>query len=163
MVMNLDYLSTLISIIEHGSLSAAARDKRIGQPAVTKQLQRIESEFGLSLLVRGPKHHVKLTPAGEKVVAFARETLARFAELERELATLKAVGAGMLSLAATPSRVNTFCPVSWRHFKKTQIQVEITIVNTSDVAARLAEDRRYQCDRIGHPAAWTAFGTSAGR
>ena len=141
--MNLDYLSTLISIIEHGSLSAAARDKRISQPAVTKQLQRIESEFGLSLLVRGPKHQVELTPAGQKVVAFARETLARFEELERELATLKDVGAGMLSLAASTIPGEYLLPGLLAAFRKKypQIRVEMTIVDTADVAARLAEDR----------------------
>ena len=51
--MNLEHLRTLVSIAEQGSLSATAREKRISQPAVTKQVQRIEAELGLALLVRG--------------------------------------------------------------------------------------------------------------
>ena len=64
--MNLEHLHTLVCIVEHGSLSAAARVKRISQPAVTKQVQRMEAELGLALLVRGPKRGIRLTPAGER-------------------------------------------------------------------------------------------------
>ena len=99
--MNLDHLQTLVSIVEQGSLSAAARARRISQPAVTKQLQRMESEMGLGLLMRGPKRKVELTPAGELVLTFARDTLAKYEALERELAVLKIVGPGKLSLAAS--------------------------------------------------------------
>ena len=84
--MNLEHLSTFVAIVERGSLSAAARAKRISQPAVTKQLQRMEAEIGLPLLVRGPKRRVELTPAGERLLAFARETLARYEVLEQDLA-----------------------------------------------------------------------------
>ena len=69
--MRLEYLRIFVSIVEHGSLSAAARAKRISQPAVTKQVQRIESEMGLTLLVRGSRRRLELTPAGERVLAFA--------------------------------------------------------------------------------------------
>ena len=44
--MNLEHLRTLVAIAEQGSLSAAARTKRISQPAVTKQVQRMEVEVG---------------------------------------------------------------------------------------------------------------------
>jgi DNA-binding transcriptional LysR family regulator len=89
--MNLEHLRTLTNIIEYGSLSAAARVMRISQPAVTKQVQRMEAEIGLALLVRRPKRRIELIPAGERMLAFARETLARFEILERELATLKTI------------------------------------------------------------------------
>mgnify|MGYP000449922301 CR=1 FL=1 len=49
--MNLQHMRTLVCIVEQGSLSAAARAKRISQPAVTKQVQRMEAELGLALLV----------------------------------------------------------------------------------------------------------------
>ena len=87
--MKLEYLRTLVSIVEQGSLSAAARSKRISQPAVTKQVQRLEAELGVTLLIRGPRRETRLTPAGERVLAFARETLAGFTALEEHLALLK--------------------------------------------------------------------------
>ena len=61
----------------------------------------MEAEMGLALLVRGPRRQTELTQAGERVLAFARETLTRFEALERELAALKTVDEGTLSLAAS--------------------------------------------------------------
>ena len=52
--MKVEQLRTLVSIAEQGSLSAAARAKRISQPAVTKQVQRMEAETGLTKLLLLP-------------------------------------------------------------------------------------------------------------
>jgi DNA-binding transcriptional LysR family regulator len=137
--MNLEHLRTLVTIAEQGSLSAAARARRISQPAVTKQVQRLEAEMGLALLVRGAKRQVELTPAGEQVLAFARETMARFEALERELAALKAVGYGVLALAASTIPGEYLLPGMLAAFRARYPQVEIhmTISDTVDVAARV--------------------------
>ncbi len=140
--MNLETLHTLASIVDHGSLSAAARAKRISQPAVTKQLQRMEAEIGLPLLVRGSRRRLELTPAGERVLAFARETLTRFETLERELALLKETGPGTLSLAASttpgehvlPGLLGDFCQAH------PNVEVRVTISDTADVTTKLLED-----------------------
>ena len=137
--MNLEHLRTLVSIVEHGSLSAAARAKHISQPAVTKQVQRMEAEMGLALLVRGPKRQVSPTPAGQHVLVFARETLARFDALERELAALKTVEAGTLSLAASTIPGEYLLPGLLAAFRDEypQVEVKMTISDTADVATRL--------------------------
>jgi DNA-binding transcriptional LysR family regulator len=140
--MNLDHLRTLVSIVEQGSLSAAARAKRISQPAVTKQVQRLEAEFGLALLVRGPKRQLELTPAGEQVLAFARSTLRRFEDLERELAALKSVGRGMLSVAASTIPGEYLLPGLLAAFQDQypQIEIQMTVSDTAEVATRLLDD-----------------------
>lgn len=141
--MNLDHLQTLVSIVEHGSLSAAARARRISQPAVTKQLQRMESEVGLGLLARGPKRQVELTPAGELVLVFARETLAHYEALERELAALKIVGPGVLSLAASTIPGEYLLPGLLAAFRAQypQVEVQMSISDTASVAADLLADK----------------------
>jgi DNA-binding transcriptional LysR family regulator len=140
--MNLDHLRTLVSIVEHGSLSAAARAKHISQPAVTKQVQRMEADLGSALLVRGPKRQIELTSAGERVLAFAWETLARFERLERELATLKTVGQGTLTLAASTIPGEYLLPKLLAAFRKKypQVEVQMTISDTADVATKLLAD-----------------------
>jgi DNA-binding transcriptional LysR family regulator len=140
--MNIEHLRTLVSVVEHGSLSAAARARRISQPAVTKQVQRMEAELGLALLVRGPKRQTELTPAGVRVVDFARETLAQFEALERELSTFKIVGQGTLSLAASTIPGEYLLPALLAAFRieYPQIKVEMTISDTIEVATRLLAD-----------------------
>ena len=140
--MNLEHLRTLIAIVEQGSLSAAARAKRISQPAVTKQVQRMEAEMGLALLVRGPKRQADLTPAGERVLAFARETLTSYEALERELATLKTVGKGVLSLAASTIPGEYVLPGLLAAFRAEypQVDMELSISDTAEVASKLLAD-----------------------
>ncbi len=141
--MNLEYLRTFVSIVEHGSLSAAARAKRISQPAVTKQVQRLELELGLPLLVRASRRPLELTPAGERVLAFARETCARLEGLERELASLKEIGPGTLSLAASTIPGEHVLPGLLAGFRKTypDVAVRVTISDTADVVTRLLADK----------------------
>lgn len=141
--MNLEYLRTFESIVEHGSLSAAARAKRISQPAVTKQLQRIESEIGLPLLVRGSRRPLELTPAGELVLAFARETLARFESMERELAALKESGPGELILAASTIPGEHVLPGLLAGFRKAypDLVARVIISDTADVITKVLADK----------------------
>jgi DNA-binding transcriptional LysR family regulator len=115
---------------------------RISQPAVTKQLQRMEAEMGLALLVRGPKRRAELTPAGERMVAFARETLDRFEALEQELAALKTVGQGTLSLAASTIPGEYVLPGLLAAFRTRypQVEVQMTISDSVDVTTRLLAD-----------------------
>lgn len=140
--MNLDYLRTMVSIVEEGSLSAAARARRISQPAVTKQLQRLEAELGLSLLVRGPRRQVELTPAGELALAFARQTLAQLERLEAELGTLKSVERGTLVVAASTTPGEYVLPSMLAEFRKAHpaVRVEMSISDTTEVAHRVLAD-----------------------
>ncbi|MGD2206780.1 MAG: LysR family transcriptional regulator [Anaerolineae bacterium] len=137
--MKLSHLRTLVTIVEEGSLSAAARVMRISQPAVTKQLQRMEADIGLALLVRGPQRQVELTPAGERMLAFARETLSQFNTLREELAMLKKIGRGALTLAASTIPGEHVLPELLASFRKEhpQVEVRMTISDTSDVATKL--------------------------
>lgn len=140
--MNLDYLRTLVSIVEEGSLSAAARARRISQPAVTKQLQRLEADLELSLLVRGPRRQVELTPAGALVLAFARQTLARFEKLESELGALKSLEGGTLVLAASTIPGEHVLPALLAEFRRKfpAIKVEMSVSDTAQVAEELLAD-----------------------
>lgn len=150
--MNLDYLRTLVSIVEEGSLSAAARARRMSQPAVTKQLQRLEAKLELSLLVRGPRRQVELTPAGTLVLAFARQTLAQLETLESELGTLKTLGQGTMVLAASTIPGEHVLPAllaEFRH-KYPTITVEMSVSDTAEVAERLL-DGRADLGMVGSP------------
>ena len=140
--MNLQHLRTLLTIVEQGSLSAAAHVMDISQPAVTKQVQRLEQEMEAALLVRGPQQQVALTPAGEQVLAFARDTLARFEALQERLALLKTVSQGKLAVAASTIPGEYLLPGLLAAFREQypQTQVEVIIADTAEVARRVLAD-----------------------
>lgn len=98
--------------------------------------------MGLALLVRGPRRQVELTPAGERLLAFARETLARFEALEQDLVALKSVGQGQLLLAASTIPGEYLLPALLAAFRAEypQVEVQMTVSDTADVADRLLAD-----------------------
>lgn len=61
--MNIDNLKCFIQVAENLSFARAAEALYISQPAVTKQINTLEQELGVTLLIRTTRH-VELTPAG---------------------------------------------------------------------------------------------------
>jgi len=114
----------------------------VSQPAVTKQVQRLEQQLEAVLLVRGPQQQAALTPAGEQVVAFARETLAHFEALQEQLALLKTVARGNLAVAASTIPGEYLLPGLLAAFREEypQTQVEVIIGDTAEVARRVLAD-----------------------
>jgi DNA-binding transcriptional LysR family regulator len=73
-----------LSVLEHGSFSAAGRELGMTQPAVSNHLHALEERFGVTLLTRG--RPMRATPAGESLAGHARRVLAEISALETEMA-----------------------------------------------------------------------------
>lgn len=58
-----DAMQTFVRVIEKGSFSAVAKERGIGQPAVSKQVSALEDELGTELIRRTPRS-ITLTEAG---------------------------------------------------------------------------------------------------
>jgi len=80
----LTLMQTFVTIVEAGSLSAAAQLMGSTQPTVSRRLQALERSLGLPLLQRST-HSMKLTEDGERCFDRARELLASWAAFESEL------------------------------------------------------------------------------
>ena len=78
----LDAMSVLMSVVEHGSLSAASRALHSPLPTVSRKIAELEAHLGVRLLTRTSRR-VLLTEAGENYVAAARDILERVDEAER--------------------------------------------------------------------------------
>ncbi|MCB1792792.1 MAG: LysR family transcriptional regulator [Gammaproteobacteria bacterium] len=98
---DLKALATLREIVERGGVSEAGRAMNVGQPAVTKRLRALERCFAAELMIR-EGGRLRLTPAGERVYAFARLVLDHQVELVSDLRQLQA-GRDRLRLAVTQS------------------------------------------------------------
>src|SRR5207245_6981017 len=56
-------MQMFVRVIEKGSFSAVAKERRIGQPAVSKQISALEDELGTELIHRTSRS-IALTEAG---------------------------------------------------------------------------------------------------
>ncbi len=72
--LNLDQLRAFVEVIERGSVTAAAKELNLTQPAVTHQVQELERRFDVALVERIGKKTF-LTEAGEKLLEHARHLL----------------------------------------------------------------------------------------
>ncbi|KAA9008083.1 LysR family transcriptional regulator [Histidinibacterium aquaticum] len=92
------HLRTIKAIHDTGGLARAADVLNITQSALSHQIKGIEDQAGVELFVRRSKP-LKLSAAGQKLLAAAEEILPRVAALEAEFAGLVQGSAGRLHIA----------------------------------------------------------------
>lgn len=73
-MLNLLELEQLAAFADWGTLSKAAEVLHISQPTITRTMQHLEEEFGVSLFSRH-KNKIELNPTGEKAVEYAKSLL----------------------------------------------------------------------------------------
>jgi DNA-binding transcriptional LysR family regulator len=97
MALELSELHSFLVLTNHLHFGQAAEELRVSQPALTKQIQRLEVKVGGPLLIRGYRR-VTLTPAGEILRDRARNLL-RESEIAEQMARLAVNGkAGLLRI-----------------------------------------------------------------
>lgn len=79
-IMEVDDIRAFVAVADAGSVSAAARELFLTQPAVTRRLQRLEGAMGASLLDRR-RRPFALTRAGQAALQRCRDLLVSFQEL----------------------------------------------------------------------------------
>ena len=73
----IDCLRAFVRSLEGGSFSVAANELGIGQPAVSKRIALLESEFGTQLFFRTTRK-LRPTPEGHRIYDLARQILGNF-------------------------------------------------------------------------------------
>lgn len=73
-MLNLLELEQLAAFAEYGTLSKAAEKLNISQPTITRTMQHLEEEFGVSLFERS-KNHITLNETGRRAVSYAVQLL----------------------------------------------------------------------------------------
>ena len=84
-VPSLQALQALVEVADSGSFTQAASKLCLTQSAVSRQIQQLESHFGVALFVRTSRS-LRLTAAGEQVLTSARSILEQLKTLEERLA-----------------------------------------------------------------------------
>src|SRR5688572_19913174 len=99
--MRLRQLAAFIRVCQLGSITRAAADLNIAQPALGLQMRSLEAEFGAELIVRGPRG-VRPTPAGDIVLAWAQDVLQSREGVRHKVREVAASAPSVLKLGLTP-------------------------------------------------------------
>lgn len=117
-------------------MSEAARVLNTSQPGISNGIRRLELELGIDLLTRKGKR-IGLTPAGERIVALARDTLQKVESIERAAAEFLHEDRGSLRIATTHTQARYVLPEHIRNFRDTYPAVSLHI--NQGTPAQLAE------------------------
>jgi DNA-binding transcriptional LysR family regulator len=101
------FLHTFVTVVEQGSMAAAARALNITPAAVAQQIRTLEREIGAPLIARVGRT-VSVTEEGSRILERTRELLRGVADL-RSLANESAVS-GELRLGACPTALAGMLP-----------------------------------------------------
>jgi len=96
-------MEVFVRVVETGSFSAAARDFKVGQPAISKSITSLETRLGIRLLARSTR---RLTPT-EAGKAFYERAFRALAEANEAEAAAQSAGKGL------SGRLRVYAPVTF--------------------------------------------------
>jgi len=140
--MELRQLRYLLALAEEGSFTRAAQSASVAQPALSRQIQKLENELGLPLVDR-TTHRMAITPAGQEVVAAGRRVLDELETLKHSLAQTRGLLRGSVTIAVTQTPGPMDVPRLLAAFRRGHSGVELIVREglSVDLAAQLREDR----------------------
>jgi DNA-binding transcriptional LysR family regulator len=118
-------LRALAAVQKHRSVTAAARQLHLSQPAVTLQLRSLQALAGLPLIQRS-SDGMLLTDAGREVLALTERIEAAIATCETSLEMMAGKTAGRISIGAV-STAKYFVPFAISGFSRLHPNIDVTL------------------------------------
>jgi DNA-binding transcriptional LysR family regulator len=146
MAMNLQQLRHLVALHDTGSFSRAAEQLHLTQPALSRSIQLLEEELGVSLLDRIGKRN-EFTAFGKAVLARARRVVFEAEELKRSARLLQEGLTGSLRVGMAPGPAALFMRHVFKRFATEYPQIRLHIAQGA-TEALLEQLGRKQLDAV---------------
>lgn len=129
--MNINYECYRIfyHVATSGSISKAAEELLISQPAVTWQIKSLEDQLGLTLFIR-TKKGVILTDEGKILFDYIKKGIESFTNGENALTNLKNLSTGIIRIGASTTVSKHVLMPYLAKFHEEYPNIEIKIVNS---------------------------------
>ncbi|MDP4086909.1 MAG: LysR family transcriptional regulator [Bacillota bacterium] len=126
--MNIEYFESFIETVKQKSLSKASEQLNITQPALSKQIRKIEDYFETSLLNRSTSG-VELTEAGKLVYKKISRVLEELSLIKNDLKEFRQVR--NYKIGTLPSLASHYFPSKILNIKEQGVDTELVIKNSS--------------------------------
>lgn len=131
-------LATFHAVARLGSVSLAADEMHLTQPAVSIQIGTLEESAGTPLLQRTGRG-IRLTEAGELLAGYAGRILDLWREAGEEMATLQGVFSGTLRVGAITTAEYLLPPILVNFAKEhPKVKVKLQVGNRDEIVRLLA-------------------------
>ena len=97
-----DAMRVFVRVVEKGTFSAVAKERGIGQPAVSKQISALEDELGAELIHRTPRSMI-LTEAGRDFYESALRILDDFENATSRIGRAQTAPKGLIRVTVPPT------------------------------------------------------------
>ncbi|MFJ3077041.1 LysR family transcriptional regulator [Pseudomonas sp. NPDC087029] len=136
--MTPEQLITFATVAEHGNISHAAQALHLSQPAVSGQLKLLQEAFGEPLYQRAGRG-VRLTAAGEQLLAHAERLRDTFRQAQALREAMRGLERGTLRIGASTTPASYLLPylIADFHARYPDILVSTTHGNTAEIVANL--------------------------
>jgi DNA-binding transcriptional LysR family regulator len=95
-------LEYLVTLAREKHFAKAAESCHVSQPALSSAIRGLEKELGVMIVQRG-RRFLGLTAEGERVLAWAQQTLASLSYMREDASAAKSTMTGTLRLGAIPT------------------------------------------------------------
>ncbi|MBT2637321.1 LysR family transcriptional regulator [Bacillus sp. ISL-39] len=133
----------LLSVLaQEMNMRKAAERLFVSQPALSQRLQSIEKDWGTKLFLRSQKG-LTLTPAGEVVIQFVNDTIAREEKARESIHALNSEVYGTLKIAVASIVGQNWLPQVLKKYVNRYPQAKISLVTgwSSEISKALYEDQ----------------------
>ncbi|ARO14489.1 transcriptional regulator protein [Ketogulonicigenium robustum] len=126
--MDIDAIELFNELARSGSIRQTAEVMGMSPTAVVRQIDKIEHEFGATLLDRTPRG-VRLTAAGEVLVAGSREIARELRAMQQRMDDLKGLRRGHVSIHVNGAAISSIlAPVLYDFsHKHPRISIEVSV------------------------------------
>ena len=150
MQITLRQLRIFESVARHSSMSRAAEEMHLTQPAVSMQMKQLEDQIGVPLLEQNGRR-MYVTEAGQELRRHAQRFATQVTELQSAMDQFRGIERGLLRIAVV-STANYFLPplIAAYNERYPGVQISLQVGNRESVLASLT-DHRTDIAILGEP------------
>ncbi|WP_096186406.1 LysR family transcriptional regulator [Evansella halocellulosilytica] len=122
--MSIVRFEIITKVVELGSFTKAAEKLNMTQSAVSHAISSLESEWGVTLLIRDRKKGITLTEVGQRTILHMREILNRIEKINQEVALASNLETGTIRIGTFASASSCLLPKILSKFQKKHPKIE---------------------------------------
>lgn len=138
--MTLRHLKIFIAVCDTGSMTAAAKELFIAQPAVSFAIAEMENYYGHKVFSR-ISNRLYITEVGKVLLRHARQIAAQFDEMEAEVRSWSS--GETLRVGSSVSVSSTFLPGQIKAFQAEHpdVRVQVSVKNSAEIEQMIVNDQ----------------------